>query len=849
MVETILAKFAGVIKNGNGYKAMCPSHDDKSPSLSVSSGATGNVVLHCHAGCETEAVLEAVGLTMKDLYPTIAALSKLQILATYDYCDETGNLLFQTVKYQPKDFRQRRPNGNGWVWKLDNTRRVPYRLPELLKADKAFPVFIVEGEKDVDNLMSIGAVATCNPQGAGKWRDEYSDHLKGFQCVILPDNDDAGEKHAQAVSKSLFRTAAEVSILRLPSLPDKGDVSDWIAKGNVLDDLTALLSGADNIEPELMTVDLPSLELRAGRSIDGETADTQLPKNYLLNENGIFYRSVNKDGEPTTSFVCSPLRITAKTCDADSESWGRRLQFEDAQHVKHDLVIPMSLMSGDGSELRARLLDCGLIIDPASDARQKFLRYLLNSEPTQHIRCVNQTGWHDNSFVLPDEVISANGNRDSLLLQNIDRTANKYKTSGSLSDWQQNVARYCVGNSRLMFAVNAAFASPLLPIAEETGGGFHLIGTSSTGKTTALYVAGSVWGGRSNKGFLDTWKSTGNGLEAVAELHNHSLLLLDEINEVNAFEVGEIVYALSNGFGKSRMNRNTTARRKAEWNLMFLSSGEETLEQKMQAVGQRTRGGQQARFVNIEADAGKGLGLFETLHGFESSNALADHLSTAGRTFYGTAIREYLHAVCADRKLVEARIKESRQMFQSKLRLRDASGEVFRVAARFSLVTVGGVLASEFGITNWNKAEVIECGERLFSEWLEARGTDGSYDTVQGVKQVLSFIAQHGSSRFQSFDKKWDSRGNEIEERIQNRAGFKRDVGAGQTEYLILSDIFEDDLCKGYAPRVIARELEKRGHLKRGSEKSYLSSKETLPELGRKRVYKIVFEGLSGDGE
>ena len=97
-----------------------------------------------------------------------------------------------------------------------------------------------------------------------------------------------------------------------------------------------------------------------------------------------------------------------------------------------------------------------------------------------------------------------------------------------------------------------------------TGGGFHLIGTSSTGKTTALYVAGSVWGGRSNKGFLDTWKSTANGLEAVAQLHNHCLLLLDEINEVNPYEVGATVYALANGSGKSRMNKDTTSRRKAE---------------------------------------------------------------------------------------------------------------------------------------------------------------------------------------------------------------------------------------------------------------------------------------------
>ncbi len=836
-MQTILKHFPNAKRNGKGYQAICPAHPDKTPSLSISTGDTGNVLLHCHANCEITAILSAVGLTTKDLYATpTKPRPKSQIVAMYDYKDETGNLLFQVVRREPKSFFQRQPDGSGWIYNLDGVRRVVYRLPELLKADKSFPVFIVEGEKDVDNLRSIGVGATCAPIGAGKWKDEYSDLFAGRICVILPDNDDPGKQHAVGIANSLSGHASSVSILHLPDLPDKGDVSDWIAKGNTSEDLYALLSGADNFIPEI-----------EGEDISGSKID--LPKNYVLTGRGICYRGVDRNQEPTETFICSPLKITAKTSNADNESWGRRLEFEDARHFKHDLVIPMSLLSGDGAELRSRLMDCGLTIDPAPDARQKFLRFILTSEPKKHIRCVNQTGWHDGAFVLPDEVITSNGNRDSLLLQNIDRAANKYKTSGTLAEWQENIARYCVGNSRLMFAVSTAFAASLLPIAEEGGGGFHLIGTSSTGKTTALFVAGSVWGGRSNKGFLDTWKATGNGLEAVAEMHNHSLLLLDEINEVDAKGVGEIVYALSNGFGKSRMNKDITARRKAEWLLLFLSSGEQTLEQKMQSIGERTRGGQQARFVNIEADAGKGLGLYEDLHGFTSANQLAEHLSTMSRKVYGSAIRYFLKKVCENRQLVEARIKESRQMFTSKLQLQDASGEVFRVAARFSLVTVAGILATEFGITNWQTADVIACGERLFSEWLDTRGTIGSYDTEQGVKQVLSFIAQHGSSRFQSFETKRDQYGNDLSERIQNRAGFKRDCPGGEVEYLILRDIFEREICRGFSSGAIAKELDRRGYLRRGTENQSLQRRIKLPELGRERVYVLVSDGVNGGDE
>lgn len=567
--------------------------------------------------------------------------------------------------------------------------------------------------------------------------------------------------------------------------------------------------------------------------------EPELPEKFVLTDKGLYY-----DGNERI-FICSPLRVVAATCDVENNQWGRLLEFTDNQNFQHSLTVPMSSLSSDGAECRARLMDCGLIISPQNRARQLLLQYILTANPKKHVLCVNQLGWHDDAFVLPDEVISANDgknqNEKELLLQNVDRTANKFRPRGSLTEWQDNIARLCVGNSRLMFAVSTAFAAALLPIAEETSGGFHLHGTSSTGKTTALFVAGSVWGGDERKGFLETWRATSNGLEAVAESHNHSLLLLDEISQIkhNPHEVGEVIYCLSNGFGKSRMNKNISARRKTEWNLLFFSSGEETLEQIMKGVGQRLFGGQEARFVNIEADANAGLGLFEQLHGFPTSDDLAKYLSSASKKFYGAAIREFLQMVCDNRNLVETRIKEARTIFQSKINFPDTSGEVYRVAGRFALVTAAGILASQFGVTNWKAEDALACGEKIFDEWLKTRGTTGSFDTTQGVKQVLSFIAQHGASRFQSV--------NDATARIQNRAGFKRENYEGQTEYLILPEMFEGEICRGFSHITVAKKLEKLGHLKRGNESQSLKSRETLPELGRKRVYIVVYEELSDD--
>lgn len=561
-----------------------------------------------------------------------------------------------------------------------------------------------------------------------------------------------------------------------------------------------------------------------------------LPKNFSLNSDGVFYNG-NED-----IFICSPLFVVADTCDADNNQWGRLLKFKDKQKFEHSLPILMSSLSGDGKECRERLMDCGLKVSPNNRARQLLLQYILDAETENHVLCVNQLGWHDGAFVLPDKTISSEENQKDFLLQNVDRTANKFIPSGTLAEWQENIARLCVGNSRLMFAVCVAFASALLPIAEETSGGFHLHGTSSTGKTTALLVAGSVWGGDRRKGFLETWRATSNGLEAVAESHNHSLLLLDEISQVNPHDVGEVIYSLSNGFGKSRMNKNISARRKTEWNLLFFSSGEKTLEQVMQGIGQRIFGGQEARFVNIEADANAGLGLFEELHGFESPNDLAKFLSSASKRYCGVAIREFLQKVCDNREFVEDKIKEIRQFFKIKFNLDNTSfsGEISRVAYRIAIVTVAGILASQFGVTNWKDEDVLACSEKIFAEWLKTRGTTGSFDTAQGVKQVLSFIAQHGASRFQSV--------KDTMAKIQNRAGFKRENYEGQTEYLILPEMFEGEICRGFSHIAVAKELEKLGHLRRGTENKSLKSRETLPELGRKRVYVLIYEAIN-DGQ
>ena len=148
--------------------------------------------------------------------------------ATYDYTDELGKLLFQCVRMRPKDFRQRRPDGKGgWLWDLEGVRRVPYRLHSLVRSPGV--VHLVEGEKDVHTLESLGVLASCSPLGAGKWLEEYSLHFRGRKVVIIPDNDTPGIAHAYHCLGSLIsHGVGSVRLLRLPGLRAKQDVTDWV---------------------------------------------------------------------------------------------------------------------------------------------------------------------------------------------------------------------------------------------------------------------------------------------------------------------------------------------------------------------------------------------------------------------------------------------------------------------------------------------------------------------------------------------------------------------------------------------------------------------------------------------
>ncbi len=251
----------GIKGSADNFTARCPGHDDHANSLQVKRLDNGKISVQCFAKCELNQILDPLGMKPRDLYPDEQPAPKApkQIERTYDYVDAHGRLLYQVVRYVPKDFRPRRPDGRGgWIWNLSGVDRVLYRLPQVLKAKaEEQTIFFCEGEKDVDNLAALGLCATTAGNATG-WRDTFETILQGTDLIVLEDNDDAGRKCAATVASKII----DATILRLPGLPPKGDVSDWIAQGGTVEALQALVAQA-RANPVEDAVEAPTPEPEA----------------------------------------------------------------------------------------------------------------------------------------------------------------------------------------------------------------------------------------------------------------------------------------------------------------------------------------------------------------------------------------------------------------------------------------------------------------------------------------------------------------------------------------------------------------------------------------------------------
>jgi putative DNA primase/helicase len=542
---------------------------------------------------------------------------------------------------------------------------------------------------------------------------------------------------------------------------------------------------------------------------------------------------VDKNGAKT--LVCSPLSVEAETFDADSESWGRLLVWKDRKQHVHKWAMPMDLVA-DSTALLKRLLSGGVVPGTGREARSLLLQYILTENPGRSAVCVPIVGWHGRTYVFPDSAIPGDA-AEQIIYQTSDRGEHFYNTAGTLADWRESIGRKCAGNSRLVFAVSAAFAGPLLRPLNVEGGGFHLVGTSSSGKSTVQWVAGSVCGGgHGAHGFARSWRFTQNALESMAELHNDGLLILDEIREIpDAKDLDSIVYMLANGSGKGRMTKTMTAQRTLNWQLLLLSSGEIKLSEYAASAGSRIKAGAEVRLLNIPADAGAGLGIFEDIHEAASARVFAERLKAAAAKIYGIPLRTFLEKWVLNWEANYKQVETFVTTFITQHLPPGAAPEVGRALRRVALVAAAGELATSMGITGWRKNEASKAAAICFKAWIQERGGTGQADMEAGMRQVKAFL-EANSCRFQSIV---------TEERVIDRVGFWRKENK-EVVFLAFPEAFRDQICQGFDYRMIAREM-RANKLLLEADGDNLARKERLPGF-RKTVRMYAIPGrILGD--
>lgn len=542
-----------------------------------------------------------------------------------------------------------------------------------------------------------------------------------------------------------------------------------------------------------------------------------------------------QDGPPhlTQTWVCSPLHIDAVTTDAHDGSYGRLLRFKNTLGNWVTWAMPMEMLRADGADLRGQLLNTGVEISPYPAARNLLAVYLQDKTPKRRLQCVLQIGWAGadcRAFALPDGAIGPKAS--SVTYQSEARGSEEYTQAGALADWRLQVAALAVGNPMLVLGISTAFAGPLLKPCNAESGGAHLIGDSSTGKTTILEAATSVWGGPN---YRRSWRATSNGLEAVAALFNDSLLALDEISESDPEDVGEVVYMLGNGRGKQRAGRTGGARAVTRWACAVLSTGERSIATTMADGGQRIKAGQAVRLLDIPVE--RTHGAWDVLHGHTSGAAFSNAIKRASASHYGHAGRAFLEQLSRE----ETDPAQAWEAIKALPEFQPTStdGQAARAAGRFALLALAGELATSYGVTGWPEGEAIRAAVVAFKAWLSMRGTGGNTERVEAAERLLEFIDRHGDSRFSDADAPEDARAV----LVRDRAGYWRNTAQGRV-YLFTATGMREAL-KGLDFNRALLALEQADLISAPNDKGERARSQRVG--GRKvRVYEVHPDGMTG---
>lgn len=443
-----------------------------------------------------------------------------------------------------------------------------------------------------------------------------------------------------------------------------------------------------------------------------------MPERAVLRADGLYVREANDQGEIIEVWLCSPIWPLRVATRQGSVDFHVQFRFENMFGEIQTILIPREKLFS-GTSAITELLKVGLEITVDPGRKGELASILSQMVPDERALLSGRLGWQEGNadFVLPD---GSSIGAQTVIYDGSDSIPNS--RCGTLEGWRSGVARYALDNDLLTVGISLAFAAPLLRQLGVPSGMLHLHGGSSTGKSTILAVAASVFAGPRH---VESWRVTDSALERVAEAHSGRLLVLDELGEVNGQHFNASTYMLANGKGKGRYKPNAKAHAYVpSWELLGLSSGELSVAEKLQEADIALKDGQRARILNIRADKG-GHGVYDALHRHPSGRHLSDALLSAAGSHHGVAGPAWIKAILSDLDGMKAKARAEMQVFEALVDQRrpDTYGWIHgRVRHRFALIAAAGELASAVGITGWPPGTARDAAFAVYAMWLEDQG-------------------------------------------------------------------------------------------------------------------------------
>lgn len=522
-------------------------------------------------------------------------------------------------------------------------------------------------------------------------------------------------------------------------------------------ELTEVISGQahNHAEPEARAADRDEDHRASTESsmMSPSVAASSLPDGFASFPDGIYAMPTDDSADPI--FVCGPLRVDAQFSDCEGRGRGLLVSVKSLRDTWLDIrVLSADLLRRPG-EIVATLVDHGLVLATDKQAKDRLASFLKQSRPSLMLDTVDRMGWTDDSFtsfVAGDAVIGRQN-----VIPPAPSASSELAVRCDDKMWRAEVGEKCRDNPMLVLATSLAFSGPLLKALGMSGGGLHFRGASSSGKTTLLTAAASVWGSRR---LISQWRATTNGLEAIASRLNDMLLPLDEIAEISGKELDASIYMLANGTGKARMSKTASLVTPSRWRLALISSGEITVQAKLAEAKRDAKAGLEVRMIDIEADSRR-FGVFDVLHGAATPSEFADSVQASARKVHGAAGRSFVEKLITSGRLqhaedIERTARAIASAWCQKLPS-TADGQIQRVALRFAAIGLAGDLATELQLTGWSPTEASTVAEQAFADWYDRRYAEKRDSVDRCIKPLQQFFAANLNTLVKVEDAKTES--------------------------------------------------------------------------------------------